>query len=86
MSMMPTGVNEYDAIAKTVPHYTDGAKSSRGALALAALALTAGLSACSGSMLEARPVCIKPHGGANSQLAPSDQCESGMSGHVWLNR
>src|SRR5262245_53582875 len=27
----PTNLDEYDAIAKTVPHYTDGARSGRGA-------------------------------------------------------
>jgi Putative lumazine-binding len=27
----PTNLDEYDAIAKTVQHYTDGAKSGRGA-------------------------------------------------------
>ena len=31
MSHPPTDVNEYDAIAKTVQHYIDGAKSGRGA-------------------------------------------------------
>src|SRR5687768_13107755 len=30
MSATPTSVNEYDAIAKTVQHYIDGAKSGRG--------------------------------------------------------
>ena len=57
-------------------------------LVLAALALTAGLSACSDSMMEARPVCIKPHGGANYQLAPRDHpyCKSGMHGHVMVNQ
>ncbi len=30
MSDAPTSVNEYDAIAKTVQHYLDGAKSGRG--------------------------------------------------------
>ena len=30
MSTAPTQVNEYDAIAKTVQHYIDGAKSGRG--------------------------------------------------------
>ena len=74
------------AITTVARKYLVGAKSRRGAVALAALALTAGLSACSASILEARPVCIKPHGGANYQLAPSDQCELGMDGHVWVNR
>ena len=31
MSNLPTKVSEYDAIAKTVQHYVDGAKSGRGA-------------------------------------------------------
>ncbi len=31
MSNAPTNVSEYDAIAKTVQHYIDGAKSGRGA-------------------------------------------------------
>ena len=31
MSSAPTNVSEYDAIAKTIQHYTDGAKSGRGA-------------------------------------------------------
>ena len=31
MSSAPTRVNEYDAIAKTVQQYIDGAKSGRGA-------------------------------------------------------
>ena len=31
MSNAPTGVNEYDAIAKTIQHYIDGGKSGRGA-------------------------------------------------------
>ena len=30
MSNAPTNVSEYDAIAKTVQHYIDGAKSGRG--------------------------------------------------------
>jgi hypothetical protein len=30
MSEAPTSVSEYDAIAKTVQHYIDGAKSGRG--------------------------------------------------------
>ncbi len=30
MSSAPTDVSEYDAIAKTVQHYIDGAKSGRG--------------------------------------------------------
>ena len=30
MSNVPTNVSEYDAIAKTVQHYIDGAKSGRG--------------------------------------------------------
>ena len=30
MSNAPTDVSEYDAIAKTVQHYIDGAKSGRG--------------------------------------------------------
>jgi len=30
--------------------------------------------------MAARPVCIKPHGGANVQLAPMYQCEQKMSG------
>jgi hypothetical protein len=30
MTDAPTSVNEYDAIAKTVQHYIDGAKSGRG--------------------------------------------------------
>lgn len=64
----------------------DGAKSGRGSVVFSALVLTAVLNACTGSLLEARPVCIKPHGGANYQLAPSDQCESGMGGSVWVNR
>ncbi len=31
MSNAPTNVSDYDAIAKTVQHYIDGAKSGRGA-------------------------------------------------------
>ena len=31
MSSVPTRVNEYDAIARTVQHYIEGAKSGRGA-------------------------------------------------------
>ncbi|MEE9522242.1 MAG: nuclear transport factor 2 family protein [candidate division NC10 bacterium] len=31
MSNAPTNVSEYDAIAKTVQHYIDGAKSGKGA-------------------------------------------------------
>ena len=31
MSNAPTNVNDYDAIAKTVQHYIDGAKSGKGA-------------------------------------------------------
>ena len=31
MSSAPTRVNEYDAIARTVQHYIEGAKSGRGA-------------------------------------------------------
>jgi len=31
MSDAPTGVNEYDAIAATVQHYIDGARSGKGA-------------------------------------------------------
>ena len=31
MSTPPTSVNEYDAIAKTVQHYLDGARTGRGA-------------------------------------------------------
>ncbi len=56
-------------------------------LVLAALALTAGLSACSDSMMEARPVCIKP-AGTNYQLAPRDHpyCKSGMHGYVMVNQ
>ncbi len=53
--------------------------------ALTALVLTAFLGACANGALEARPVCIKPHGGANVQLAPPDQCEAGAAGYAWLN-
>ena len=31
MSNAPTNVSDYDAIARTVQHYIDGAKSGRGA-------------------------------------------------------
>jgi Putative lumazine-binding len=31
MSSVPTRVNEYDAIARTIQHYIEGAKSGRGA-------------------------------------------------------
>ena len=55
------------------------------AVALAALTMAAALSACSGSFLEARPVCLAPHGGANVQLAPSAQCEAGLAGYAWVN-
>ncbi len=61
-------------------------RRGRGVRTLAALALAVVLGACSGSVLETKPVCIKPHGGANYQLAPSYQCETGMDGHVWVNR
>ena len=74
------------ANATALQHHIDGARSGRGAMTLAALALIAGLGACAGSVLEASPVCIKPHGGANYQLAPSAQCEAAMGGHVWVNR
>jgi hypothetical protein len=59
--------------------------NKRNAAALAALGLTAVLSACSGNLLEARPVCLAPHGGANVQLAPSYLCETGVAGHAWVN-
>lgn len=54
--------------------------------ALAAIALTALLGACMSNGLQARPVCIKPHGGANVQLAPTDHCEIGAPGYAWVNR
>jgi hypothetical protein len=78
--------NETISVTPGVQRRLDGARASRGALAFATLALTAWLGACSGNVLEARPVCIKPHGGANFQLAPSYQCESGMGGSMWVNR
>lgn len=53
---------------------------------LAAFALIAALGACTGKFVEARPVCIKPHGGANFQLAPSYQCEAKVHGRRWVNR
>ena len=53
--------------------------------ALAAIALTALLGACMSNGLQARPVCIKPHGGANVQLAPTDHCEIGAPGYAWVN-
>ncbi len=59
--------------------------NKRNTVALAALGLTAVLSACSGNLLEARPVCLAPHGGANVQLAPSAQCEAGLAGYAWVN-
>ena len=66
------------ANATALQHHIDGARSGRGAMTLTALALIAGLGACAGSVLEASLVCIKPHGGANYQLAPSAQCEAIM--------
>jgi hypothetical protein len=78
--------NETIAVTMAVQKRLDGARASSGALAFGALALTAWLGACSGSVLEARPVCIKPHGGANVQLAPNERCELGLSGGVWVNR
>jgi len=42
------------------------------------------LSSCSG-MMEARPVCIKPHDGANMQLAPMYQCIEKMGGRKIIN-
>ncbi len=42
------------------------------------------LSSCS-AMMEARPVCTKPHGGANIQLAPMYQCVEKMDGRKLIN-
>jgi hypothetical protein len=42
------------------------------------------LSSCS-AMMEARPVCTAPHGGANSQLAPMYQCMEKMHGSKIIN-
>ncbi len=42
------------------------------------------LSSCSANM-EARPVCIAPHGGSNWQLAPMYQCIEKMHGTKIIN-
>jgi hypothetical protein len=42
------------------------------------------LSSCSASM-EARPVCVAPHGGANVQLTPMYRCIDEMHGHKIIN-
>jgi hypothetical protein len=42
------------------------------------------LSSCS-AIMEARPVCTKPHGGANMQLAPMYQCIEKVDGRKLVN-
>ena len=81
---MTTSTNERGH-RMTAGDAADKSKPRTAQAALTALVLSSLLGACTGNLLEAQPVCIQPHGGANVQLAPNDQFDAGAAGYAWVN-
>jgi hypothetical protein len=57
--------------------------SRRAILILSLVAVAAGpITACSGDMMEAKPVCIETFGAGGPQIVPMYRCEGGHGGKL----
>ena len=57
--------------------------SHRAVLILCLVALAAGpITACSGDMMEAKPVCMQTYGQGGPQIVPMYKCEGGHGGKL----